>query len=250
MLQLLQITEFRQNLRTHLNTVRDLTKRQIFQLGDKEGPYVMAPETLRALEERHAVNCWIKERFSALHLKKYTTLSGGIKTEELPLDMLLGLTDLFGLVSELCEVLAHPGVKENACLWNIENYLSIWESRQPLATHGKFDKVHSILYYLMEKDCPYPTDRPVTIFDFFTTLQQWVEQEDTSPYRKELELTKEQQQLSNCIIKLTCDWILELLKFQTIFSPNKELVVLKFHTFYTWYESDVRPLPNLFHYEE
>lgn len=249
MLQLLQITEFRQNLRTHLNTVRDLAKRQIFQLGDKEGPYVMSPETLRALEERHAVNSWAKERFSALQLKKYTTLSGGTKTKELPLDMLLGLTDLFGLVSELCDILAHPGVKENACLWNIENYLSIWESRQPLATHGNFDKVHSILYYLIEKDSPYPADRPVTIFEFFTTLQQWAEQGESAPYRTKLELPDEQRQLSNHIIKLTCDWVLELLKFQTIFSPNRELVYLKFHTLCAWYESDVRPLPNLFHYE-
>lgn len=252
MLHLLPITEFRQNLRNHVNQVQNLSKRLIYQLGDANGPYLLAPDTLRALEERHAVNCWAKEHFQSLLLTKYTTLAEGSSTQKLPLDILLGLTDFFGLVAQLCEVLAHPGVKEQASTWSIEEYMNLWISEKPLIAHGTFDKVYLTCSYLFQPTAFTRDHKPTTILEFFQTIQTEAlndqEQEHSTLYRTVISMSKEQREQVNRMLADTCDWMIELLQYQTIFSPNKERVYLKFRAVGAWYEDWIQPLPNLFHY--
>ena len=252
MLHLLQMTEFRQNLRNYVNQVQDLPNRQIFQLGDKNGPYVLAPDTLRALEERHAVNCWAKEHFQSLRLTKYPTLADGKGTHDLPLDILLGLTDFFGLIAQICEILARPGVKEQASTWSIEEYMDLWLSGKSLLAHGTFDKVYLTCSYLFQPSYFDFNSKPTTITAFFQAIQAGAnddkEQETSTFYRSAITMTKEQREQVDQMIADTCDWVLELLQYQTIFSSNKERVYLKFRSVGAWYETWIQPLPNLFHY--
>ena len=252
MLHLLQITEFRQNLRNYVNQVQDLSNSQIYQLGDKTGPYLLAPDTLKALEERHAVNCWAKEHFQALLLTKYPTLADGQGTHDLPLDILLGLTDFFGLVAQICEMLAHPSAKDNAHTWSITDYMDLWLSGKPWITHGTFDKVYLTCSYLFQPSYFDRNHKPTTIISFFQALQAGAEedkeQETSTFYRDVIELTREQREQIDQIIADTCDWVIELLQYQSLFSPNKKRVYLKFRAIGAWYETWIQPLPNLFHY--
>lgn len=169
----LPIAEFRTHMKAFLEEVLQKPG-LVYQIGTDRDVFLLSAESLKLLQLRHVNNLWVKERFDALHLGNYRTLSEGSKTKQLPMFQILGITEVCTLVEKLFTLLAKPGAKTNVKKWDVTPYVKHACEGRPLSNHGRFDSVYVILTRLFgEKlaEC-FMTNRTWTLYEWLEEMKR------------------------------------------------------------------------------
>lgn len=245
MIPIIKISEFRLHLKDYLDEVSDMTI-SMFQIGTKKGNLVMSEKTLEKLQKRHYVNTWSKNRFKRLKLDNYTTLANGSGTKDLPLDTLLALSSFFGLVTELMELLAHPGAKSNAAKWKVAEYIAAGVEKKPLNNRGRFHVVYAIVTRLFQKEnfreFLQQGENEGTLQSFFEYI---LKQEKNTIFRDSL--SEKQTECLWEIIQNLCVLSIALINFQML-DGETDVEALKIslvlNQINSWYECQIGSIPK------
>lgn len=164
------VRDFRANLSTYLDEV-SINNGTVLQVGgEREGSeiIVMSGATLAKFDERHFVNKELAMLYNALGLEYYNVISEGKETSKLPIEVIIILTDLFRMGTNLMGILSQPNAKTNSAKWDITEYILQAKERKPLNFHGQFDFIYPVLTKLLNVDLMQPKIH--TLKDFFAHL--------------------------------------------------------------------------------
>ena len=245
----LGITELRRQLKFYMEEVQRTSR--IYRTGPDDSVYLLSGETLARLQRRYYMNRWAQGHYSALRLDQYKTLMDGKKTKDLPLNMILALSSAFQLVGELVNVLARPGAKENACQWEVSEYVQKAVEKRPQDHYGKFSPVYGIIRKLFHSSS-FRNMEEKTLYGFFAHVQALYgkdrENGDMDGMNLKAEgLTEEQFWMVWEIIRMLFCWASALMEHQYLEAWSKEQqesVFLLFAPVTEWYEENVGALPE------
>ena len=243
MLKKVNVSTFRNALKHYLDQI-STNPGTIYQTGNKSDIMVLSKTTLTKLQYRYYVNMWARNQYRSLRLDHYLTLTNGKNTKELPLDVIIGLSQFFQLVQELLDTLAQPGAKENALTWDVSAAIKNAVEAKPLSTHGRFDLVYTILTRLVKPQ----TFTGTTLNEFFQQMQH-VDRMELLP----CELTTSQENLICTILTDLSQWVCMLLEYQVLnitdCTQAPEPIFLHIGKILLWYEVNIGDHPNTFGYD-
>lgn len=245
MLIKLGIADFREHLKDYLTKAAEHTDR-IYLLGNEKDILLMSPQTLARLQERHETNTRAKEQYQALRLDSYLTLVDGEQTKSLPLDTVLGLCSLFGLATELTDILARPGAKENAAKWDISEYIANAIEGTPLKSHGRFCHVYHVITRLFQEQVFQDGVTISTLLGFFRHMEVILGTDDIQQVLQADDMIEEQAGYVADIIRKLSAWISELILYQNLHNNDgkysQERIFFLFSQVKNWYEKYVRTI--------
>lgn len=262
MLWKVQTAEFRRNLKEYMDNVSgphgDIVqlKAKVQEDGspNKNDLFLLSKETLVNLQRRHELNIWAKNQFAPLKLGNYMTLAKGRETKGLPLASILGMSEFFGLIGELLDVLSCPGVKTNAGKWDVSEYIEgAKDGKKPdTRNSGRFDRVYAVIHSLYSPEAAFGIwGDERTLLQFFWKMhlasgQKTANgQQELAGSLKNEGLSTEQFCYLNDAIALFSLWAVMLIEFQPldlgadtatgIARPSKESIMLQFEYISNWY---------------
>lgn len=239
----MNVSTFRNALKHYLEQI-STNSGTIYQTGNTNDILILSKTTLTKLQYRYYVNMWARNQYRSLRLDQYLTLTNGKHTKELPLDVIIGLSQFFQLVQELLDALAQPGAKENALTWDVSAYIKDAREKTPLSVHGRFDLVYTILTRLVKPR----TFTGQTLNEFFQQLQYIDRMELIS-----CELTTTHEDMICIILTEMSKWICMLLEYQILNTDDctqtLEPIFLHIGRLLDWYEENIGERPNTFGYD-
>lgn len=275
MLQKIGITELRRHLKDHIANIAKSCN--VYQVGEPSGVLIMSQAALAKLQRRHYVNIWARNQYTKLKLDSYMTITSGKKTKDLPLDMILALSEFFGLIKELTDILSRPGAKENALKWDVSEYINAAVEKKPLDSHNKFDGTYAVATKLFCHE-QFGEMHSHTLNAFFYHLNELVaeEMERMEKRAKKVRNPEEKPTLATIldpddyccfyprglsdeqleyvleIVGILTGWATDLIEYQPL-NPDSdrhpEYIFLKFKRIMDWYETYVGELPNTLGYD-
>ncbi len=203
MIRHIGVGEFRNHLKTYKDEVTAGSD-TVIQVGPKgEAMLCLSPKGLERLQIRHLANHTLLEKWNALKLSNTLTLIDGAGMKDYSLDFILTLSKFMELISELLDLLARPGAKENAEKWQIQSYLN------GDCTFGRFSVIGPMSKRLFRADIfeNNPEKPVITLLDYFWRLKQETAFSE--------QFTKEEALCAAGIVTPLCELAIAAILFQT-----------------------------------
>lgn len=217
------VSEFRRRLKDYLRLTNE-EERKIITVenhGVKDA-LVLSQDTLFQLQERHCTNTLLRCYYWNLNLYEYATLMNGIKTKDLPANVINGLCALFQVVHEILEYVSRPYLCDDLRDFPIRDYIRpLYDHNYPFV-RGPFSSVNTVGLKLVSKAGLGGAD---TLSKFFTNMKEMADENNTTTCISAAneDLTQEQADMVEEITSKTCEFALALLDFQDVFTKTSPL---------------------------
>lgn len=237
MMKKIGVAEFRNHMKDYLDEAAD-SPGTVMRIGTDRDVFLLSGDTLKQLQIRHVANIWARTSWQALRLNDYRTLSEGAGTKGLPLEIILGLSEFFGLIDKLLELLARPGAKNNVKKWDVTPYVKAAATGKPLAEHGRFDGVYVAATRLFEK-AAFGSANTWTLYGWFEDLRTRA-MTGTLPFRQEKLENGQEAELCG-LLETVLTWVLTVMDLQALQGerPAMDLMYLQFDRIQEWYRERI-----------